>query len=178
MKFNPDIHKRRSIRIKDFDYSSAGSYFVTVCVNNRLCLFGDIIDHVMMINAAGTMIGYWCNELSNKFQDVKLDKYVVMPNHFHGIIQIHGEYRGAPLHKMIQWFKTMTTNEYIRNERQNAWPPFDGKLWQRNYYEHIIRDDESLNEIREYTVNNPINWKDDEMFPAIIDKLLATYEQN
>jgi len=75
---------------------------------------------------------------------------------------------------MMQWFKTMTTNEYIRKERKNGWPPFDGKLWQRNYYEHIIRDNESLNEIREYIVNNPINWKDDEMFPEIIDKLLAT----
>ena len=83
-------------------------------------------------------------------------------------------YHGAPLSKMMQWFKTMTTNEYIRKERKNGWPPFDGKLWQRNYYEHIIRDNESLNEIREYIVNNPINWKDDEMFPEIIDKLLAT----
>lgn len=229
MKFNPDIHRRRSIRLKGHDYSDPGAYFVTVCVQSRLCLFGDILDHVMMINAAGTMIGYWWNELLNKFPNVKLDKYVVMPNHLHGIIeirnnlgqdhgnktnqiegehdqdkrganirQIQGAHAGAPLHvgvdprvypitcirvnpltldsclpdppgapldKIIQWFKTMTTNEYIRNERQNGWPPFDKKLWQRNYYEHFIRGHESLNEIREYIVNNPKKWKDDEMFP-------------
>jgi putative transposase len=220
MKFNPDIHKRRSIRLRRHDYSLPGLYFVTVCVNNRLCLFGDIIDHVMMINAAGTMIGYWWNELSNKFPNIKLDEYVVMPNHFHGIMEIQDEQEteagrtrrcaptvespnvgvnrkfranpqvrpyvgvdlrvypltlgsclpdppGASLHKILQWFKTMTTNEYIRNERQNVWPAFDKKLWQRNYYEHVIRNQQALSEMRHYIIENPHNWKDDDMFPGI-----------
>lgn len=68
-----------------------------------------------------------------------------------------GEHIGSPLHHVVQWFKTMTTNEYIRNVKINNWTPFDGKLWQRNYYEHVVRNEKSLNRIREYIVNNPQN---------------------
>ncbi len=97
-----------------------------------------------------------------------------MPNHIHGIIQItqivgadlrvcpnnnQGEHIGSPLHKMVQWFKTMTTNEYIRNVKNNNWPPFNSKLWQRNYYEHIIRNERELNKIREYIIHNPLKWE-------------------
>ena len=272
MTFDPDIHRRRSIRLEGHDYSRPGLYFVTICVQSRLCLLGSIVDNQSLLNSAGNMIDRWWNKLSLKFTNVQLDKYIVMPNHFHGIIeiknpagpdqrnqcentyQIEGEYAiekqtehdqdkegahmGAPLHvgvdprvypliprsflpsspsaclpnypdaclpsqsheqnqtwadtwvrpydtgkparlhKMMQWFKTMTTNEYIRNERLNGWQAFDRKLWQRNYYEHITRDDESLNKIREYIVNNPKNWKDDEMFPGITGTLLDKYDQN
>ncbi|MGB9853103.1 MAG: transposase, partial [Candidatus Kapaibacteriota bacterium] len=71
---------------------------------------------------------------------------------------------GSPLHKIVQWFKTMTTNEYIRNVKNNGWEPFDKKLWQRNYYEHIIRNEKELNKIREYIINNPLNWTSDENY--------------
>ena len=71
---------------------------------------------------------------------------------------------GLPLHRVVQWFKTMTTNEYIRNVKQNNWPVFNGSLWQRNYYEHIIRNEEELNKIREYIRNNPLNWQIDDYF--------------
>jgi REP element-mobilizing transposase RayT len=75
-----------------------------------------------------------------------------------------GEHTGSPLRDIIQWFKTMTTNEYIRNVKNNGWKTFDGKLWQRNYYEHIIRNEQEMNEIREYIINNPLNWQEDENY--------------
>lgn len=95
-----------------------------------------------------------------------------MPNHFHGIVlnvdvvgvDNQGEHVGSLLHRVVQWFKTMTTNEYIRNVKQNNWPSFSGSLWQRNYYEHIIRNEDELNNIREYIQNNPLNWRSDDYF--------------
>jgi putative transposase len=150
----------------------------------------------MILNDAGKMISRWWNELKNKYANIEIDEYVVMPNHCHGIINIvgtvgadrcvcpngkgeQGEHagspqqgspqqdsplRGRPIYKMVQWFKTMTTNEYIHNVKQNRWEPFDNKLWQRNYYEQIVRDEISLRRIREYIANNPYQWKQDKLF--------------
>jgi len=179
MKYDPNIHKRRSIRLEGYDYSQPGAYFITVCILNRQPLFGAIVDDEMILNSAGKMIQRWWHKLKHNFRNIELDQSVVMPDHFHGIIQIQGAHAGAPLrnpiptnrrgrpaclpslsgapiHEIVQWFKTMTTNEYIRNAKEIGWIPFDGKLWQRNYYEHIIRDDESLREIREYIVGNAV----------------------
>ncbi len=102
-----------------------------------------------------------------------------MPNHFHAIISIvgadlcvcpdnaaKGEHTGSPLHRMIQWFKTMSTNEYIHAVKQMGWTPFDKKLWQRNYYERIICNDKELFRTREYIQNNPLNWEMDRENPS------------
>ncbi len=77
---------------------------------------------------------------------------------------ILGEHMGSPLHRVVQWFKTMTTNEYIRGVKYMNWTPFDKKMWQRNYYEHIIRNQKSYQNITEYIINNPINWEKDKFF--------------
>ena len=77
-----------------------------------------------------------------------------------------GKHMGLPLHVVIQWFKTMTTNEFIRNVKIHGWEPFENKIWQRNYYEHIIRNEESYRKISAYIRNNPTNWHEDEYFPA------------
>jgi len=202
MGHDANIHHRRSIRLKRYDYSQAGAYFVTIRTQNRERLFGDIVDGVMRLNDAGQMLKKWYLELERKFYDIRCDEYMVMPNHFHFIIinvgadlrvcpgddgcpgdgQSHriaptkpgehttgehttGEHTGSPLQDVVRWFKTMTTNAYIRGAKQSGWPRFDGKLWQRNYYEHIIRDDESLNRIREYIINNPLQWELDQENP-------------
>jgi hypothetical protein len=89
-KFNPDIHHRRSVRLKDYDYSQEGAYFVTVCVQNRACLFGEIDDGVMCLNDAGKMVERWWLELKMKFAAIEIDTFTIMPNHFHGIIMIVG----------------------------------------------------------------------------------------
>ena len=86
MKNNPDLHHRRSLRLKDYDYSQAGMYFITICTQNHQCLFGEIIEETMHLNAAGEMIKKWYWELSNKYPDIQCDEYIIIPNHIHFII--------------------------------------------------------------------------------------------
>lgn len=184
MAHGPERRHRRSIRLCEYDYSQDGAYFVTICTQDRACLFGDITDGRMAVNDAGRMIEKWWLELNRKFSTIETDEYIIMPNHFHGIVVIvgadlrvcpvpayapgRGANAGSPLPSIIQWFKTMTTNEYIRGVKSCGWAPFTGKLWQRNYYEHIIRDERSLTRIREYIDNNPIQWETDRENPAVL----------
>ena len=194
MNYNPKIYHRRSIRLKGYNYSQAGLYFITLCTQDSLHLFGEITNDEIVLNDSGMMIEKWWNELKNRFPNIELDEFVVMPSHFHGIIQIintntvgadlrvcpdvqqrvcpdnagehkeKGKHIGLPLHRMMQWFKTMSTNEYIRNVKNNHWAPFNKKLWQRNYYEHIIRDEKSYLHISEYIRTNPLKWQDDKYY--------------
>jgi len=214
MRYNPTTHPRRSIRLAGYDYSTPGSYFVTICTHERVCLFGQIRDGNMLVNDAGRMISRWWTELANKFPRVQPDIHIVMPNHFHGIIIIDGDpvpespvatthgrkpagaalrgrpddarlsdqctlengempegaHAGTPLPDIIGWFKTMITNEYIRGVKERGWPRFDGRLWQRDYCERVIRSAQELLKVREYVVNNPAKWEDDPNHPS---KLLA-----
>lgn len=205
-KYNPNIHHRRSIRLKEFDYSCEGLYFITICCHERVCWFGKIENDYMILNEVGQMIKKWYYKLENKFPDIKCLEMIIMPNHFHCIIQnisasksvganlcvrpdnfdcfdksinqnniispvddvskenIKGEHIGSPLHCVVQWFKTMTTNEYIRGIKQLGWEPFNGKLWQRNYYEYVIRNGNSYTRFAQYINNNPSNWHDDKLF--------------
>ncbi|GAB1418378.1 transposase [Bacteroidales bacterium] len=184
MAYHPNIHHRKSIRLKGYDYSQADLYFITICVQDRECLFGNIENGEMILNDAGQMVEKWYYELGNKYPDIKCHEMMVMPNHFHCIVenigivgadlrvcpdnagepQISGEHIGSPLHRVIQWLKTMSTNEYIRGVKQLGWQPFNGKLWQRNYWEHIIRNEQSYQRISEYIINNPKNWNNDKLY--------------
>ncbi|MGI6638719.1 MAG: transposase [Desulfobulbus sp.] len=199
MKYDSRIHHRRSIRLRGYDYSQAGAYFVTVCTRNRECLFGEIINGEMQLNDAGRMVRHWYRGLERKFSDIECDTFVCMPNHVHFIVvnvgadlrvrpdidagnqQVEhieqGEHIGSPLQRVVQWFKTMSTNEYIRCVKQCGWPPFPGKLWQRNYYEHIIRNDENLNHIRQYIIDNPVKWNVDRDNPEVV-QLAARIRKN
>lgn len=227
--YNPDIHHRRSIRLKGYDYASEGLYFVTMCVQNRECLFGEIKNDEMVLNDAGRMVEKWYNKTQDKFPDIVCHEMIIMPNHFHCIwenvglhgvsavgadpcvrpnpcvrpddnndehvmegvytdndeqIIMEGGHAGPPLREndilddsdlventtgsslsmVVRWFKTMSTNEYIHGVNELGWTPFDRKLWQRNYYEHIIRDDVSLQSIAYYIVNNPAQWLKDKFY--------------
>ena len=278
--YNPDIHHRHSIRLKGYDYASEGLYFVTMCVQNRECLFGEIKNDEMILNDAGRMVEKWYNKTQEKFPDIACHEMVIMPNHFHCIwenVGLHGAsavgadpcvrpvtndvrplsnnvrpvtndvnldphdcliennvrpiepknkhivdegghagapiqmndtnldvpnniidkyggdkgghtnddernimegghagpplqdtdlstHTGSPLSMVVRWFKTMSTNEYIHGVNELGWTPFDQKLWQRNYYEHIIRDDVSLQSIAYYIVNNPAQWQKDKFY--------------
>ncbi len=161
--------KRKSPRLPDFDYSQSGAYFVTVCVRGRKFLLGDIAEGKLRSNAAGKMVEKWWRKLESKYPLTKTDPYfVVMPNHFHGVVFIEapeGGHMGPPLQKIMQWFKTMSTNEYVHGIKEYDWPAFQGSLWQRSFYDHVIRDEESLNRIREYMVNNPLRWELDRENP-------------
>ena len=166
----PGRYSRRSIRLDGYDYRQPGAYFVTICTQGSECLFGEVVDGRTRLNVGGEMVWRWWQELNAKFPPVRTDAAVVMPNHFHGIIFIVGQpHRVAPtdgprrgdaptLGEIIGWFKTMTTNEYIRGAKELGWPPFPGKVWQRNYYERIIRNREELERIRSYIQTNPERW--------------------
>ena len=181
MRFNPDIHHRRSIRLKHYNYSQSGAYFITICIQKRLCLFGHIVNDFMILSEAGKMISEQWEKLTSRFNEILLDEYIIMPNHFHGIVMIENQKedrfsRAAYINRairspynsilsgMIRIFKSITTHHYIHGVKNNNWRPFDGKLWQRNYHEHIIRNEMAFQKIREYTKNNPYTWKKDSLF--------------
>lgn len=186
MKYVPEKHHRRSIRLKGYDYSQAGAYFVTICAQDRACLFGDVVDGEMRVNGAGWMVESIWNEMPVFYTGVETDEFVVMPNHVHGIVVLVGAApRGRPvsgqaqvgqaqgpaptmsLADVIHRFKTMTTKRYADGVKTDGWPAFRGRLWQRNYYEHIIRSDVELSRIREYIVNNPLQWALDRENPNV-----------
>lgn len=126
------MHNRRSIRLPGYDYSQDGAYFITICTQNRENLFGGIIGGKMILNDIGKIIEIIWNDLPQRFP-IELDTFQIMPNHIHGIIQIVGAHHDAPLQK----------------------------IWQRNYYEHIILNDSDLEKIRYYIKLNPQNWDRD-----------------
>ncbi|MDR2206659.1 MAG: hypothetical protein LBE36_10970 [Flavobacteriaceae bacterium] len=174
------IYHRRSIRLKGYDYSQAGLYFVTICVQNRECLFGEIVDGEMMLNECGNIANTIWNELPQHYPYVALDRFVVMPNHIHYIIEItdfhcRGAINRAPtmeinggfagehnpmfhnnLPRIVRWFKGRITFECRKIN-----PDF---AWQRNYHEHIIRDDQSYQRIADYIEKNSENWQKDKFF--------------
>jgi len=167
MKFDPDIHHRRSIRLADFDYSSAGFYFVTICVQGRECLLGEIADGEVVLNEAGRMVEDTWLELSVQYPGIALDEHVVMPNHFHGIIVLQSP-AVLSLPDVVHRFKSLTTTRYRDGVNNDNWPPFPGKLWQRNYHERIIRNEKELHQIRQYIHDNPAQWESDDENPTQI----------
>lgn len=196
LQYDRTIHHRRSIRLRGYDYSRVGAYFVTVCTQNQLCLFGEIVNGAMELNGAGRIVQYVWEEIPIHYQDIETEEFVVMPNHIHGIIVIAGPPHkqikpvgaaprvcpdggrpqgvaptadhlgpGLSLPEVVERFKTMTTKRYADGVRKSGWRAFSGKLWQRNYYDHIIRNEDDLHRIREYITNNPTRWPSDEHNP-------------
>ena len=149
---------RKRMRLRDFDYSSEGAYFLTLCLQKKLSLFEN--------HQAKEMVEKWIVEIENKYENVTVDCYVVMEDHVHLILFIT-EGNQISLSEIMKWFKTMTTNEYIRGVRDGVYEPFEKKLWQRSFYDHIIRNDEDLNEKREYVMNNPAKKRERSTFLKI-----------
>ena len=165
MPYDPNRHHRRSIRLHGYDYSTPGAYFVTICVHGRRDLFGVIVNGAMMQNSAGAMVNATWAALPQRLPTIRLDAFVVMPNHFHAIIVLDEARPAAmPLGNIVGAFKSLTTNAYIRSVRESGWAPFDQRLWQRNYYEYVIRDDAGLMRIRNYIQMNPVSWNTDQLY--------------
>jgi putative transposase len=194
-KFDPQKHHRRSIRLKGYDYSSEGAYYVTIVTQGRECLFGEIIDGEVHLNKYGEIVQKWWNEIPIHFPTVELGAFIIMPNHVHGIIFITAERRGEvvsprdipnnnildanadgtddqggetpPLPKptlgqIVAYFKYQSTKEMNRIETENSIT----KFWQRNYYEHIIRDEKDLQNKTDYINANPSLWDEDDNNPS------------
>lgn len=194
MTYNHDIHKRRSIRLKDYDYSQEGAYFVTMCTWNRECIFGEIRDGEIILNEYGRIVQNEWVKTADIRPNAELDYHVIMPNHFHGILMMDKSGRGtacrarneyddnmgykgtarrAPtveqfakpvagsLPTIIRSFKSAVTKA-INTIRNTHGQP----IWQRNYYEHIIRDENELHAIRQYISENPLKWDMDNENPT------------
>ncbi len=160
-----EYRARKSPRLQGYDYSQQGAYFVTICVQRRRWLFGNVMDDQMHLSPAGEMIVRYWERVIEQFAAVALDAFVVMPNHLHGILLLEAD-RAISISELLQWFKITTTNAYSRAVREEGWTPFEGKLWQRSYHDHIIRDETDLNRIREYVLYNPARWQDDRLRDA------------
>ncbi len=184
MGYRRFTHGRRSIRLPGFDYSQAGAYFVTVCTQNRECLFGDIVDAELHLNEYRRIItGCWQN-IPHHFPDARLDMFLAMPNHLHGIILIGNGDVGAKhfseLRKMLRPYNNRahgTTSaslgaivqnlKSVATRKINATRGTPGAtIWQRNYYEHIIRNEREWNAIARYIRDNPAKWSGDVDNPA------------
>jgi putative transposase len=167
MKCDPDKHHRRSIRLKDYDYSQSGAYVVTICTHDKQFLFGQIVDGNMILNELGKIIHDEWVKTEQIRENVKIDEYIIMPNHLHGIIVIPCNRRdvlqyvptnqfrspSGNIGSIIRGFKSASTKR-INEMRETPKMP----LWQSNYYEHVVRNDDDLNDIREYIINNPLKW--------------------
>ena len=189
MTENPARHHRRSIRLRDYDYSQVGAYFVTVCTHNRTCLFGDVVDGEMVTNDAGRIVQAIWKALPLHYPGVALDEFVIMPKHVHGIIvldsgvgaqfiappdadgsggainralttdALSASDRPPTLGDIVRGFKARSTR-LLRRDRGYQ------RVWQRNYYEHVLRDKGSLSRVREYISNNPLHWAFDRENPV------------
>lgn len=181
---NGKDNRRRSIRLKNYDYSQAGAYFITICTQEKECLFGKIVDGEMVLNEYGAIVKNEWMKLLNRYFNIELDIFQIMPNHIHGIITVGATLAVAlnnnvragaspaptavvrnenvTVGNIVGTFKSLAANEIlklykIRNE-------YMGRFWQRNYYEHVIRSDNELTLLREYIVNNPKKWAEDEYY--------------
>ena len=160
------------MRLPDYNYSMSGYYFITVCAKNRENIFGEIINNKIVLSAFGHLIKWYWKQIAKIKNNVILDAFIIMPNHFHGIVIIkpssaveaihelplrgRAKRRRMILPKIIGKFK-MNTAKQINQYRYTLGLP----VWQPNYYEHIIRNEQELFRIREYIKNNPKNWKRD-----------------
>jgi putative transposase len=153
MKYNPKIHHRHSIRLRGYDYASSGAYFITICTHDRQHLFGDIVDGKMAESQLGQVARQHWQRLSRHHRNLAIDEFVVMPDHFHGILTLQ-EPLGTPISEIIRGFKTFSAREINRIRQKQGTP-----VWQRNYYERIIRSQPALNRVRQYIIENPKNWR-------------------
>jgi len=197
MSDQPNERHRRSLRLKGYDYSQAGAYFVTVCAYGKECLFGEVESGLMRLNEYGEIVASeWIRSAELRLE-IECGEFVVMPNHFHGIMHIVGAYGNTPMThdkkifgssrnkgvmpcqkgvlpyaptspsrnigSMVRGFKGAASRR-INQLRNTPGAP----VWQRNYYEHVIRNDADYNRIAEYVSNNPQRWIEDSLHPEFV----------
>lgn len=186
MSYDPDRHHRRSIRLKGYDYAQSGAYFVTIVTQGRACLFGRVVNGQMQLNDAGSMAEACWLAIPEHFPFVELDAFAIMPNHIHGIIVITAvganNHSPPPPHSPLppqspQTFRSpsQTVGSIIRGFKIGVTKWFRANtdvyvVWQRNYYEHIIRDEPALQRIRHYIAANPAHWTDDSENPDALGR--------
>ncbi len=170
MKYDPALHHRRSLRLPGYDYREAGAYFLTLVAYRRECLFGEMLDGKVRLSALGEVVAKEWGQTRKIRPEIHLDAFVVMPNHIHGIVVVRGPvgaHSRAPRHdspyrsprslgSFVAGFKSAVTRRINQVRGMPGIP-----VWQRNYYEHVIRYEKELNRIRQYIADNPARWADD-----------------
>jgi putative transposase len=157
MKYDPDFNHRQSIRLNGYDYSTSGAYFITICTHERDYLFGDVVNETMEFNTFGDIARSHWQQLSHHHSSIIMDESIVMPNHLHGIIILESSTGSTKsISEIIRGFKTFSA-QAINKERGLRGVP----VWQRNYYDRIIRNELELARVRQYIINNPQNWDAD-----------------
>jgi len=181
MNFNPNKHHRRSIRLKGYDYSQAGLYFITICCQDRIWRFGKIENNEMILNEYGQIAFDEWMKLTERFSNFELDIFQIMPNHIHGVIRVGATLAVAPnddvvaptdtkmdakttVSDIVGAYKSLVANGCLKIHKSKN--ETMGKLWQRNYYEHIIRNEQSYLHITEYIINNPLKWQEDTFYKS------------
>ena len=175
------LPQRKNLRYSGYDYRKAGAYFVTICIEDGLALLGRAVGETITCSEAGTMVMEVWQSIPDAFSNVTLDQFVVMPNHLHFVIWLRGEplagrastpsrqddvvEKPPALPDVMQWFKSLTTAKYREGVYQRNWPAYPGRLWQRSYYEHVVRSDAALFAIRQYIQANPKRWHLDRYHP-------------
>ena len=212
MKYDPKVHHRRSIRLRNYDYSFPGAYFVTICASKKECIFGQVVGEQMRENECGRVVRDQWYESAKKRKEIELDAFIVMPNHLHGVLWILGP-RGEHIlmnsgfshpvgpsgarpgrtpfgptdpagqtpfgptnpvpamrpRSLASWaagFKSAVTSRI-----RKAWHKPEATIWQEDYFERIVRNEEELNRIREYILMNPLRWDSDRYNPTRISTL-------
>ena len=162
MRYDPRLDHRRSIRLKGYDYSLPGDYFLTICTDRMRSLFGSAVEGHVHLNAAGTLVSEVWQNIPKRHAEVELDAFVLMPNDLHGIMRIlaptdHAGGCDRPsVIGIVRRFKSITTGMYRKTASSQGWPPLERRLWQRNYFDRVIRDRDELNNVRAYIDNNPM----------------------
>jgi REP element-mobilizing transposase RayT len=183
------LKRRKELRLRHYDYASAGGYFVTICAHNRECIFGEVVKGEMKLNQCGRIVQDAWNDLTNHYPNAELDYCVIMPNHFHGIIRLRN---GISDSTVGAGFPRPMTGEETQDRRGEVTSPLRGRVtlgqivayfkyqstkrindirktpgipvWQCGYYEHVIRNEKDLFETRQYVQNNPKQWEMDEEY--------------
>jgi REP element-mobilizing transposase RayT len=176
-RVNGQARRRGPVRLKEYDYSQPGAYFVTICVNGHRCMFGEVTEDEMRLNDSAQIVCKCWNDLPRHYPHVQTDAFVVMPNHVHGIIMlietnVGAGLRPAPtgsgmgierhgLSEIVRAFKSFSARRINELQRTPG-----TRVWQRGYYERVVRNDEELNRIRRYIADNPARWSDDKYHPS------------
>jgi REP element-mobilizing transposase RayT len=152
--------QRRHSRLTGYDYTVAGSYFVTVCTHHRIPLFGMVAETRMHLSPSGRMVEAAWNDILSRHAGIGLDLLAVLPDHLHAIVVLEDDpARVLSLSDMLHHYKSLTTRRYAQGVRSHGWPRFAGKLWQEGFYDRVIRDEGELDAVRRYVQENVVRWE-------------------
>lgn len=158
----------RRLRLRDYDYSTPGYYFVTICTYDRFHYFGHITDRSIELSPAGQMVSNVIEELPIRFSNISIDSFVVMPDHLHVLIGLGVRLADEPgepdLSRVVQWLKMTTHRMYSEGVRRNGWAEYQWRVWQEGFHDHIVRNEKELDILRRYIAENVERWDEDQFY--------------